>query len=340
MTAVVRGARTKSNLRLLVRTDGDPPSAVFRRLCPKQKLPFAPSAHQTHQELFCGSQSFHYFASQAYCKLMWQSDNSMCRANQAAFVYDKNKICTYWNYDFQDEIWIISNILTWVSQTQKSPQSTNPMIIMIKSVFLISVTFQALQCCNLMRSIQLLLSTAPNSTWKNSFLAVVGEIGDFRTSSSSLPPFPEITSILPLGIHSFLCIGPWGLGGAPSWPIRILYCPGNNDWLRDGHVTKRSQGHPLRSLLGLQLRQFCSLIPDLEPERKWARRLLASILHYHRTRGEQQCRSKQEELSPCAIVWAPGFSYTWSQPLDSQSHFLLCLLAWSRFSDPCNWRLT
>lgn len=116
-----------------------------------------------------------------------------------------------------------------------------------------------------MRSVQLLLSTAPNSTWKNSFLEVVGEIGDFRTSSSPLPLFLEITSILPLGIHSFLCIGPWGLGGAPSWPIRILYCPGNNDWLRDGHVTKRSQWHPLRSLLGLQLRQFCSLSLTLNP---------------------------------------------------------------------------
>ena len=141
MTAMVRGAWTKSNLRLLVRTGGHPPSAVLRHLCPKQKLPFAPSAHQTHQELFRGSQSFHYFAFQAYCRLMWQSDNSMCNANQVAFVYDKNKICTYWNYDFQDEIWIISNILTWVSQTQKSPQSTNPVISMIKSVFWISVTF-------------------------------------------------------------------------------------------------------------------------------------------------------------------------------------------------------
>ena len=64
MTATVREAWAKPNLRLLVRTEGNLPSSVFRRLCPKQKLPFAPSAHQTHQELFCGSQSFHYFAFQ------------------------------------------------------------------------------------------------------------------------------------------------------------------------------------------------------------------------------------------------------------------------------------
>ena len=102
---------------------------------PKQKLPFAPRAHWRRRELFCGSKSFHYFAFQAYCKLMWQSNNFMCNTNQVAFVSDKNKINTYWNYDFQDEIWIISNILTWVSQTQKSPQSMNPVISMIKSVF-------------------------------------------------------------------------------------------------------------------------------------------------------------------------------------------------------------
>lgn len=76
-----------------------------------------------------------------YYKLMWQSNNLMHSANPVAFVYDRNKIRTYWNYDFQDEIWIISNILTWVSQTQKSPQSTNPVMSMIKSVFWISVTF-------------------------------------------------------------------------------------------------------------------------------------------------------------------------------------------------------
>ena len=110
-----------------------------------------------------------------------------------------------------------------------------------------------------MRSNQLLFSTAPNSTRKNNFLGVVREERDFKMSSSPLPLFPEITSTLSLGLHPFLYIGPWGLGGAPSWPIRILYSHGNNDSFRDRHVTKWNQWHPLRSLLGLQLRQFYSL---------------------------------------------------------------------------------
>lgn len=47
---------------------------------------------------------------------------------------------------------------------------------------------------------------------------------------------------------------------------------------------------------------------DLEPERKRALKLLASILWYLRALGYYGCRAKQEDLSP-EPVWVPEFSH-------------------------------
>lgn len=151
-------------------------------------------------------------------------------------------------------------------------------------------------------------------------------------------PSPSGNNNFSLGIRPFPWISPWNPGGAPSQSTGILYCPGNEDWFRDRHMTQQNQGCPLRAFLGLHQRQLDSffLTWDL---RECKLRSCGIHLARPQSLGARSTQSPKGNLSGDLESAAP-----WSQDL----HFCVARtdafspsrqLAWTGFSDTWGWSL-